>query len=55
MKIEEKYVMYISRFSQKSVPLPAVVYECESCFLKFKASPKERTQFGVFTVLSFIF
>ena len=46
--------MYISRFSQKSVPLPAVLYDCESWFPKFKASLNEGTEFWVFTVLSFI-
>ena len=55
MMIEAEYFMYISMFSQKSVPLPAVVYQCEFWFLKFKTSPKEGTQFGSSTVLSFIF
>jgi len=55
MKIEREYDMHISRFSQKSVPLPAVVYKCESWFLKFKSSLKEGTEFGAFPLLSFIF
>ena len=55
MKIEAEYDMYISRLSQKSVSLPAVVCECEFWFLKFKSSLKEGTGFGAFTALSYIF
>jgi hypothetical protein len=54
-KIEPEYDMYISRLLQKSVSLPAVVYECESWFLKFKSSLKEGTGCGAFTVLSLSF